>query len=223
VNKWAIALLVGINGLLFAHLNQWVDLGLEAARDPTRQSAQVNQGAFVLAKAPGALTATGSSAVAVSGACLQFPPLGTDEAAALQKELTVLVSPLPIRQEKRDQFTNYLVYLPAADSLRAAQRKVLDLNKLGIDDTFVIPEGPLKWSISLGLFKSREGAQKLISALNQLGIGDVRVDPRTSINLTVLAVDGLSLEQIRAVELLSSKGQDWVAAPCKDASTQAPR
>ena len=73
--------------------------------------------------------------------------------------------------------SSYLVYLPPASSLGEAQRRVAALRQAGVDDVFLMPEGPLRLGISLGLFTREAGARERASQVRGLGY-DPLIAPR---------------------------------------------
>ena len=55
------------------------------------------------------------------------------------------------------------------------------MKQLGITNYFVMGEGsPIRWGISLGVFKSEDSAQSQLAALNKRGVHSARVGPRYS-------------------------------------------
>ena len=77
------------------------------------------------------------------------------------------------------EVTSHLVYLPPAGGKEGADRRVAELKEKGVENFFVMQgESPLKWAISLGVFKSDAAAQNLAALLGRQGVRGVRVLPR---------------------------------------------
>ena len=75
--------------------------------------------------------------------------------------------------------TSYLVNIPPQGSKEAADRKAGELRNLGLTNFFIMQgESPLKWAISLGVFKTESGAQTLLAQLNKQGVHTARITPR---------------------------------------------
>jgi cell division protein FtsN len=75
--------------------------------------------------------------------------------------------------------TSYLVNIPPQASKDAADRKAAELRELGVTNFFIISgDSPMKWAISLGVFKTESGAQTLLAQLNKLGVHSARITPR---------------------------------------------
>lgn len=77
------------------------------------------------------------------------------------------------------EVTSHLVYLPPNGGKEGAERRVAELKERGVENFFVMQgESPLKWAVSLGVFKTQASAQKLVAALAKQGVRGVRVLPR---------------------------------------------
>ncbi len=213
--KWVIIFLLGLNAIVGAHLLGWIDLGLEDPREPKKVASQLNPQSVVTSAYTPAMARAARSAV---GNCLQWSALGAVEARAVHDAVAPLIAPLELAVQRKEDFTSFLVYLPPATSLANAQRRVAQLKELGIGDTFVIPEGNLRWAISLGLFRSREGAQKLLAELQQKNFTDVQIEPRNSAVTTTLKAEGLNQDQANALLALRSRGVEWTADTCRPAA-----
>ncbi|TQK02878.1 SPOR domain-containing protein [Herbaspirillum sp. SJZ107] len=74
---------------------------------------------------------------------------------------------------------SWLVNIPSQGSKEAADRKANELRNLGVTNFFIIrDESPLKFGISLGLFKTESGAQNLLAQLGKQGVHTARITPR---------------------------------------------
>ncbi|WP_229423079.1 SPOR domain-containing protein [Telluria aromaticivorans] len=77
------------------------------------------------------------------------------------------------------EVTSHLVYLPASGGKEGADKRAAELKERGVANYFVMQgESPLKWAISLGVFKTDAAAQKLVADLGRQGVRGVRVLPR---------------------------------------------
>lgn len=77
------------------------------------------------------------------------------------------------------EVTSHLVYLPPNGGKEGAERRVAELKEKGVQNFFVMQgESPLKWAVSLGVFKNEAAAQSLATALGKQGVRGVRVLPR---------------------------------------------
>lgn len=74
---------------------------------------------------------------------------------------------------------SWLVNIPPQGSKEAADRKANELRNLGVTNFFIIrDDSPLKFGISLGLFKTESGAQNLLAQLGKQGVHTARITPR---------------------------------------------
>ena len=77
------------------------------------------------------------------------------------------------------EVTSHLVYLPPNGGKEGADRRTAELKEKGVTNFFVMQgEGPMKWAVSLGVFKTDTAAQGLVTALGKQGVRGVRVLPR---------------------------------------------
>jgi hypothetical protein len=77
------------------------------------------------------------------------------------------------------EVTSHLVYLPPRGGKEGADRRVAELKEKGVQNFFVMQgESPLKWAVSLGVFKTEAAAQSLVAALGKQGVRGARVLPR---------------------------------------------
>lgn len=79
------------------------------------------------------------------------------------------------------EVTSHIVFIPSAGSKEAADRKAAELKELGITSYFIINDNtPMKYAISLGVFKSETSAQTLLATLTKQGVAGAKVAGRTS-------------------------------------------
>jgi len=89
------------------------------------------------------------------------------------------------RQSRRNvagqDISSYMVFIPPQGSKEGADRKAGELKQLGVTNYFIMNESsPLRWGISLGVFKSETSAQSQLAMLNKQGVHSARVAPRYS-------------------------------------------
>jgi len=84
------------------------------------------------------------------------------------------------RQAQQEQdVSSWLVNIPPQGGKDAAERKSAELRNLGISDFYILQgDSPLKWAISLGVFKTESGAQARLAQLNKQGVRTARITPR---------------------------------------------
>jgi hypothetical protein len=155
----------------------------EAAKPASAAAAEASapaaaEAAPAAAQAP-ATPAAGAPAKAL--ACIDVGTFSSGEARRFESRLASL--DLGERQSRQavqaQDVTSYLVNIPPQPSKDAADRKAAELRELGVTNFFIMQgESPLKWAISLGVFKTESGAQTLLAQLNKQGVHSARITPR---------------------------------------------
>lgn len=130
--------------------------------------------------------------------CLEWGAFAPADAARAEQALQPLQLGERLGQRRTEQTASWWVFIPpparAADARQAAQRKAAELKKLGVSDYFIVQEdGPYRWAVSLGVFRSEEAAQARLAALHGHGVRSARVGARETqvakVWLQVKAVD----------------------------------
>jgi hypothetical protein len=143
---------------------------LDAARAPAAVAK--------VAAAPAALVA---APAAQTVACTEIGPLDAGNARRFETRLAALaLGPRQSRQAVQAQdVTSWLVNIPPQGSKEAADRKAAELRNLGIGNFYIMNgDSPLKFAISLGMFKTESGARTLLAQLTKLGVHSARITPR---------------------------------------------
>jgi hypothetical protein len=134
------------------------------------------------AAAPTASTASAAAPEAAKAlACIDVGTFSAGEAKRFESRLAPL--DLGERQSRQavqaQDVTSYLVNIPPQASKEAADRKAAELRGLGVDNFFIMQsDSPMKYAISLGVFKTETGAQTLLAQLNKQGVHSARITPR---------------------------------------------
>ena len=71
------------------------------------------------------------------------------------------------------------MHIPSQGNKEAADKKAAELRNLGVTNFYVInTDSPLKYAISLGVFKSESAAQAMLAQLGKQGVHSARIAPR---------------------------------------------
>jgi hypothetical protein len=201
---WSLLLL---NAALFAYAQSYLGTSKGSEEERARIKPQLDPGKLVLltnAQADAAKVAPAPSSSAPAGvptqaaaqasgpapaaaaaakalACLDVGTFSAGEAKRFESRLAALA--LGDRQSREavqaQDVTSYLVNIPPQPSKDAADRKAAELRGLGVTNFFIMSgESPMKWAISLGVFKTESGAQTLLAQLNKQGVHSARITPR---------------------------------------------
>jgi hypothetical protein len=207
VLKFVFWALLGANGVLLAYGEGLLGQSPDAAREPARLKnqlapermqqltpTQARQAAASAAPVPQAEVAaplpepTPAPAPVPAPvardlvACVQAGPFSTADARRFEARVARLgLTPRQSRIEMPYQeVTSRLVYLPPNGGREGAQRRVAELRERGVTNFFIMQNdtSPLRYAISLGVFKSDGAAQKLVADLQRQGVRGVRILPR---------------------------------------------
>lgn len=116
-------------------------------------------------------------------ACVEIGSFVIADARRFEARLAALN--LGDRQARRNlpgtEISSYIVHIPPMGSKEAADKKAAELRALGLTDFFIMSDNsPMRWAISLGVFKSETAAQTHLAALVKQGVRSARVTPRMS-------------------------------------------
>lgn len=171
----------------------------EIARLPTPKPA-------VATVAPAAAPPPAPAAPALK--CLEWGAFAASEAARAEKALQPLALGARVTPRKMDESPAWWVFIPPTtgdgNPRQGALRKAGELKKLGVQDYFIVQEdGPNRWALSLGVFRTEEAAQARLAALSAQGVRSARVGPRDTpapkVWLQVRGVDAPLEERLREV------------------------
>ena len=204
--KFVFWALLGANGVLLAYGQGLLVQPGDAAREPARLKNQLapermqqltptqarQAAAASVAPAPPAEVAAPVPEPAPAPvpvpvardlvACVQAGPFSTADARRFEARIARLgLAPRQSRIEiPFQEVTSRLVYLPPNGGREGAQRRIAELKERGVTNFFVMQNdtSPLRYAISLGVFKSDGAAQKLVADLQRQGVRGVRILPR---------------------------------------------
>jgi hypothetical protein len=183
VLKFVFWSLLAANAVLLAYSQGVLGNFKGNEREPARMKSQLNTDKLVLVSAARASAAAPEPArpPAELAACLEVG----DFAAAEARRFEARLAPLGLGERLTRQVlgaadpSSYMVYIPPQGGKEAADRKAAELKTLGVTNYFILSDGsPLKWGISLGVFKSEAAAQTLLAALNKQGVHSARIAAR---------------------------------------------
>lgn len=203
--KFVFWALLGANGVLLAYGQGLLGQPGDAAREPARLKnqlapermqqltpTQARQAAASAAPQPQVEVAAPLPEPAPAPvpvpvardlvACVQAGPFSTADARRFEARVARLgLTPRQSRIEiPYQEVTSRLVYLPPNGGREGAQRRVAELRERGVTNFFIMQNdtSPLRYAISLGVFKSDGTAQKLVADLQRQGVRGVRILPR---------------------------------------------
>jgi len=219
VLKFIFWSLLAINAALFAYGRGYLGHFSGNEREPERLLNQLNADKLAIIspeKANNAAAAVAASAAAAASAkaapevlaCVEIASFVLADARRFEAQLAPLN--LGDRQSRHNlpgtEVSSYIVHIPPQGSKEGADKKAAELRGLGVTNYFIMSDNsPLRWGISLGVFKTEGAAQNLLAALMKQGVRTARITPRMSgsklLGFQFREVDAplkAKLEQIRA-------------------------
>ncbi len=175
--------LIAINGALFAYSQGYLGNVCTNEREPARIKAQLNPEKLTLVSSAQAQAAAEAATPKPSDliACTEVGNF----TAPLAKRFEALISELELGERQSRHNTSggegatHIVAIPPQGSKEGADKKVGELKRLGVTNFFIMSEeSPMKWGISLGVFKNEQAAKDLLAALNKQGVHSARITSR---------------------------------------------
>lgn len=124
-------------------------------------------------------TPTKSADAAPALLCKSFNGLTPESAKAAQAAISSSAPNAKVALIPTKESTSYWVHIPSQQNKAGADKKVAELKQMGVDDSFIISdEGPNKWAISLGLFKSKDMADNYLQKLGKQGVRSAKIEVR---------------------------------------------
>nr|WP_152885302.1 SPOR domain-containing protein [Duganella sp. FT27W] len=208
--KFIFCSLLAVNAALFAYGQGYLGHFSGNEREPQRLQRQLNPKDLTLvsserahrteasapAVAANAATDTDTDAATATAAgatpaAKPAPPLACVEIGSFvlaeARRFEARLAPLQLgdRQSRRNlpgtEVSSYIVHIPPQGSKEAADRKAAELRGLGVTNYYVISDNsPLRYGVSLGVFKTEGAAQNQLAMLVKQGVRTARVTPRMS-------------------------------------------
>jgi hypothetical protein len=113
-------------------------------------------------------------------ACLEWGSFTLADAPAAARVVGSLGLTDRLTQRRTEETAGWWVFIPPQrDQRQGAQRKARELRALGVKDYFIVQEeGPNRWAISLGVFRTEARARARLEALEQKKVRSAEVGPR---------------------------------------------
>jgi hypothetical protein len=130
----------------------------------------------------------------VTAKCVEWGSFTLTDAPRAEKALEPLALGPRVGQRRTEEQAGWWVFIPAQNNGRpGAVRKATELKSLGINDYFIVQEdGPHRWAVSLGVFRTEEGARARLSALRTQGVRSAQVGAReTTVPKVWLQIKGV--------------------------------
>jgi hypothetical protein len=136
----------------------------------------VTSGTKPPAPAPATVPAVAATPAA---ACMEWGSFTVFDAPKAEKALEPLALGNRVGQRRTEELASWWVFMPPQGSRPLALKKAAELKARGVEDYFIVgEEGPLRWALSLGVFRTEEAARARLAALRAQGVRTAEVGPR---------------------------------------------
>lgn len=187
--KWIFAILLVINILFFTVMQLGSSYGGEPLRghEPVKaekikllvEPRKAPELALAMSEAP--VKPGDSAAVAAkSEICLEWGQFSGDTLKRVAQALEKLQLGEKLIQRKAEKSGGYWVYVTPRKTLQEAQKKVAELKRLGVQESYIVREpSEMQYAISMGIFSTAEAATKYLDQLREKGVKSAVSGPRT--------------------------------------------
>ena len=111
--------------------------------------------------------------------CIEWGSFTVADAWQAQAALEPLQLGARLAQRRTEESAGWWVFIPPQASRGAALKKAGELKALAVDDYYIVQdEGPNRWAVSLGVFRTEEAAQARLAALRGQGVRSAQVGSR---------------------------------------------
>lgn len=189
----------------------------EEAAEPGPLTRQIDPGKLPIVPAPS--EAANAKLRGASLACLEWGRfLAADLPRAEQALAALGLRAPPVPRQAED--SPWWVYIPTLGSREAALKKAAELKSLGVDDHFIVQEdGPTRWAISLGVFRSEEAANSRLEALRARRVRTAQLGKRDSQPASVwLQARELTPDQLARLRAIAGEFGDSELRECASSS-----
>jgi hypothetical protein len=132
-----------------------------------------------LAPAPAAKVAPAPIPAAVAFRCLEWGSFTLADAPRAEKALEPFSLGARLTPRRTEESAGWWVFIAPQPNRAGALKKAAELKALAVDDYFIVQEdGPNRWALSLGVFRSEESAQARLAALRAQGVRSAQVGAR---------------------------------------------
>ena len=183
----------------------------DAAADPAPLARQIEPHKLKLI-APADLPAP-----AAAQKCIEWGSFTLADAPRAEQALEPLALGPRLARRRTEETAAWWVFISSQQTRQGAQKKAAELRALGVQEYFIVQEeGPQRWALSLGVFRSEEAAQARLAALRGQGVRSAQVGQReTVVPKLWLQVSGVdpALERRLAEVALQVEGSELRTCP----------
>ena len=189
--KWLFFLLLLAN-LAFAAYLQWVPKNNPDAKLMVMQM-NADKIKILTPQQVASLSAPQAAKPAAAppaAACVEWGDFSGKETASAAAALANLQLGDKLGQREFAESVGYWIYIPPLRTKAEAEKKIAELNKLGVEGYFLVQESG-QWynAISLGVFKTEDAAKAFLAKLQEKGVKSAKIGARAGqVKQTVFVV-----------------------------------
>lgn len=239
--KFLFFILLLTNAALFSYKQGYLESLFPSGREPARMSNQLNPdkirtlprtntktSAADLAS-PAEISAPKVSAPAETNtpvaearkpelSCIEIGNFAPERAKQFSARLAGLSLGAKWSQQPVREVSTHIVYIPSQGDKEGADKKTGELQRLGITDFYVIQDNsPMRWGISLGIFKTAEAARAHLANLNRRGVRSARIGERmTPTNMIMFQLHDLDAEMRTQIDKIRADFPRQEVRGCSD-------
>lgn len=140
---------------------------------------------------------------AVQFGCYEWGSFSAANLTRARDTLTKLELTATPVEKSAQEAARYWVYIPQSPSLAAAQTRMQQLRRQGVEESFVVFEPQWRYAISLGVFKDEQLAAKLLEELKKKGVvSAVKGVRNQEQGQTSLLISNMSLDKVVEIDKL---------------------
>lgn len=171
--KWIVWILLALNlavAALFIGRSHWP----QAA---SGQSAPVNVDRLSLHRPSGAVrNGIPPPPPSAEALCVEWRGLNSDEFKQAREQLKAMVSETVMSFSEVPLSTRNWLIFPPLPTEQSAVAKLNELLAAGVQDAFVVKDGPWRYGISLGLYANAEAARRRVREIEDKGVLGTRIE-----------------------------------------------
>jgi hypothetical protein len=134
------------------------------------------------APVPPPAPAAPAAALAAPASCMEWGSFTLADAPKAEKVLEPLSLGARLGQRRTEEMAGWWVFIPPRTNRQTALKKAAELKSLGVTDYFVVSdEGPFRWALSLGVFRTQDAAKFRLLVLREQGVRMAQVGPRETL------------------------------------------
>jgi hypothetical protein len=125
--------------------------------------------------------------------CIEWGSFTLTDAPKAEKALEPLQLGTRLAPRRTEEAAGWWVFIPPQGNRAAALKKAAELKALAIDDYFIVQDdGPTRWALSLGVFRTEDAAQARLATLKGQGVRSAQIGAReTTVPKVWLQVKGV--------------------------------